>query len=356
MTYLRIRTLTKRFGGVTALAGIDLDIEARSRTAIVGPSGSGKTTLLRLIAGFDRPDSGSITLDGDTMVKGGTSMPAHKRGIGVIAQDGALFPHLSVGENIGFGLGRNATDRRQRIEALAATVGLDAAMLERQPDQISGGQQQRVAIARALAREPRLILLDEPFSALDTSLRGAMRKAVGDILDRAGVTSILVTHDQAEALSFADQVAVVNNGVLEQTGSPRELYFRPGNRMVAEFLGASIILPARFGAGTATSVLGQLRLLKGDDQAASHIMIRPEQVAMTCDRPSDSEGCAAQVTAIEFAGSQCLVTLELMPDSDEAMQLLPDRRNIVLHCSAYDLPDQQEQVWLSVVGAVHAIR
>lgn len=355
MTHLRIRGLTKRFGDVTALGGVDLDVGRQSRTAIVGPSGSGKTTLLRLIAGFDTPDSGSIALGGEAIADGATVLPAHKRGIGVIAQDGALFPHLSVGNNIGFGLDRSEADRQGRIERLAETVGLPKSMLERRPDQISGGQQQRVAIARALAREPRLMLLDEPFSALDTGLRGAMRKAVGDILEAAGVASILVTHDQAEALSFADQVAVMNNGLLEQVGPPRELYFRPKSMMVAEFLGESIILPARFAGETAACIFGRLGIFPEDGSSASHVMIRPEQIVMTRGNGDAASGCAAEVTGIEFAGAQCLVSLELRPSQDSPLTLMPKRAQIVLHGSAYDLPEPGERVHLAIRGHAHAM-
>ncbi|MGV3552297.1 ABC transporter ATP-binding protein [Rhizobium sp.] len=356
MTHLRIRGLAKRFGEVTALGGVDLDVGEKSRTAIVGPSGSGKTTLLRLIAGFDRPDAGSITIGGETIADGATMLPAHKRGIGVIAQDGALFPHLDVGDNIGFGIDRDASDRQAHIEQLADTVGLPKSMLRRRPDQISGGQQQRVAIARALARKPRLMLLDEPFSALDTSLRGAMRKAVGDILDAAGVTSILVTHDQAEALSFADQVAVMNNGTLEQAGAPRDLYFRPKSAMVAEFLGECIILPARLENGFANCIFGRLDVFEEDNQPASQLMIRPEQIDMRRNGPGGSEGCAAEVTGIEFAGPQCLVMLELKPGPDAPLVLMPKRAQIVLHGSAYALPEPGENVWLTVKGRVHPLR
>ena len=355
MTHLKIRELAKRFGDVTALGGIDLDVGEGSRTAVVGPSGSGKTTLLRLIAGFDTPDAGSITLGDEAIVDGATVLPAHKRGIGVIAQDGALFPHLSVGDNIGFGLDRSEADRQGRIEQLAETVGLSNSMLDRRPDQISGGQQQRVAIARALAREPRLMLLDEPFSALDTGLRGAMRKAVSDILDSAGVASILVTHDQAEALSFADQVAVMNNGLLEQVGSPRDLYFRPQSIMVAEFLGESIILPARFEAGTASCIFGRLGVFAENCSGASHVMIRPEQIEMRRGEAADADGCNAVVTGIEFAGAQCLVMLELKPAIDGSLVLMPRRGQIALHGSAYDLPEPGESVRLAVKGQVHPL-
>ncbi len=212
---------------MTALDGIDLGVAAGSRTAIVGPSGCGKTTLLRIIAGFEAPDSGRVALGGRVLSEGPDAMPAHHRGIGFVVQDGALFPHLSVAANVGFGLNRNEPRRAERIAELMDMVELDAALLPRKPDELSGGQQQRVALARALARKPQLMLLDEPFSALDTGLRDTTRKSVARLLSGAGITTILVTHDQPEALSFADQVAVMREGRLPQVGTPRALYLRP---------------------------------------------------------------------------------------------------------------------------------
>jgi iron(III) transport system ATP-binding protein len=192
------------------------------------------------------------------------------------------------------------------------------------------------------------MLLDEPFSALDTGLRGVMRKAVGDILDNAGVTTILVTHDQSEALSFADQVAVMDGGSLAQVGTPRELYFQPKNRMVAEFLGESIVLPARFEQGTAICSFGRLTPFQPHG-ASTHVMIRPEQVAMSRNQADVLNACEATVTGVEFAGSQCLVMLTLAAQSGETPM------QIVLHASGYDLPEQGESVWLSVKGHVHAM-
>jgi len=353
--FLQLKGLVKRFGAVTALDGVDLEVAAGSRTAIVGPSGSGKTTLLRLIAGFDAPDRGTILLGGEVMARDSQAKPAHLRGIGVIAQDGALFPHLSVGDNIGFAVPRDAPDRATIIDALAETVGLNRAMLKRRPDELSGGQQQRVAIARALARKPKLMLLDEPFSALDTGLRSTMRKAVGEMLDRAGVATVLVTHDQSEALSFADQVAVMNNGVIAQAGAPRDLYFRPADRMVAEFLGEAIILPARFDHGAAHCALGRLEVHADHRGAASHVMLRPEQITVTRNASGDtSDAVLATVSATEFAGAQCLMTLGLVrpaagPESTQAT--LPP---LILHASAYRLPEIGETVALAVSSPVHA--
>jgi iron(III) transport system ATP-binding protein len=355
VTFLQLKGLVKRFGAVTALDGVSLNAAAGSRSAIVGPSGSGKTTLLRLIAGFDTPDAGSILLNGENLAAGKQTKPAHLRGIGVIAQDGALFPHLSVGDNIGFAIPKDEKNRAALIASLAETVGLSQAMLKRRPDELSGGQQQRVAIARALARKPKLMLLDEPFSALDTGLRGVMRNAVGKILDDAGVTTVLVTHDQAEALSFADQVAVMNNGLITQVGAPRELYFRPRNRMVADFLGEAIILPARIDSGIAFSALGKLAVHQDHLGAASHVMIRPEQIAVTRNAGSDRNGAIlAKVSGTEFAGAQCLIMLDLVRPAPGFDGNGGEPPRLVLHASAFDLPDNGETVALAVSGSVHA--
>src|SRR5262249_1277687 len=245
MNLLELQGIRPRYGEVTALDHLNLSVPAGSRAAVVGPSGSGKTTLLRIIAGFDAPDAGKVVLDGQVLTEGAKAVPAHRRGIGYVAQDGALFPHLSIADNIGFGLSRRDPARDTRIAALIQMVELDPAMLRRRPDELSGGQQQRVALARALAREPRLMLLDEPFSALDTRLRASARKAVARVLSAARMTTILVTHDQSEALSFADQIAVLREGRLLQVGTPRELYLRPKDAMIAEFMGDAIVLPAR---------------------------------------------------------------------------------------------------------------
>src|SRR5215470_12070116 len=244
MMLLEVQGISRRYGQVTALDRVDLGVPADSRTALVGPSGSGKTTLLRIIAGFDAADAGRVVLGGEVLTDGARAVPAHRRGIGYVAQDGALFPHLSIAENIGFGLPRRHPGRDARIAELARMVELDPVTLRRRPDELSGGQQQRVALARALACQPRLMLLDEPFSALDTGLRATTRKAVARVLGTARITTVLVTHDQNEALSFADQVAVLSNGRLLQVGTPRELYLRPQNPTVAEFMGDAIVLPA----------------------------------------------------------------------------------------------------------------
>ena len=319
VSLLDIRAVYKSYGSVTALDGVDLGVSAGSRTAIVGPSGSGKTTLLRIIAGFEAPDAGKVLLDGQLLADGPDAVPAHQRGIGYVPQDGALFPHLSVADNIGFGLARRALQRDRRICELMDMVALDPALSSRRPHELSGGQQQRVALARALAQRPRLMLLDEPFSALDTGLRAATRKAVAQLLSVAGITTILVTHDQAEALSFADQVAVMRDGRLAQVGRPRDLYLRPADPATATFLGDAVVLPARLEGGLADCALG--RITVGDRQrtGAVLIMLRPEQLQLeeipaAGPAAASGNGCLGRVLEADFCGPVCELTVRLSGD------------------------------------------
>lgn len=289
-THLDIAGVTKNFAPQTVLRGINLSVSKGGTTAIVGPSGSGKTTLLRLIAGFEHPTSGTISLNGTLVAGNGVRVPAHKRHVGYVAQDGALFPHLTVGQNISFGLDVGKLDAgrrgvRARVEELLAMVSLDASMAKRRPHQLSGGQQQRVALARALAREPELMLLDEPFSALDAGLRVATRRAVAKVLNEAGVTTILVTHDQAEALSFADQVAIMRDGTLAQIGNPFVVYTRPADRATAEFLGEAVILDAWMEGSLATCSLGGIPVRRPPAQGKVQLMLRPEQIRIAPDGP-----------------------------------------------------------------------
>ncbi len=203
MKHLELTSVSKSFGATRAVDGVSLELGDGKRLAVVGPSGCGKTTLLRLIAGFEFPDAGTISLNGEMIAR----VPAFRRGIGYLPQEGSLFPHLTVENNIGFGLGAKGRERAKRIRELMDLVSLDAVMLKRWPHELSGGQQQRVALARALARSPRLMLLDEPFSALDANLRATTRAAITAVLQEAGSATILVTHDRAEALSFPDALA-----------------------------------------------------------------------------------------------------------------------------------------------------
>jgi iron(III) transport system ATP-binding protein len=347
MSFLSIRAITKRYGPVTALDSVNLDVEAGSRTAIVGPSGSGKTTLLRLIAGFEAPDAGQVILDGEVLAEVGFMVPAHRRGIGIVSQDGALFPHLSVADNIGFGIERGAPDREQRIAKLVDMVELDRAMLARRPHQLSGGQQQRVALARALARKPRLMLLDEPFSALDTGLRETMRKVVSRVLRNAGITTILVTHDQAEALSFADQVAVLREGRLIQAGSPRLLYLSPCDRETAAFLGDVILLSADLGDGFADCALGRIAAETHGRRGQAEIMLRPEQLRLTVigqEARATSADCLGKIADVEFGGAICTVTLAIAGTHDAPL---------TVKTSSADLPEVGGMVRVAVLGKAH---
>ena len=312
VTFLRTTNLVKGFGNKPVLKGVNLAIAEGGTTAIVGPSGSGKTTLLRLIAGFENPDSGSIELSGQT-VAGDAWVPAHKREIGYVAQDGALFPHLSVAQNIAFGLERASVGRgraavAKRVAELLEMVSLETSMGARRPHEISGGQQQRVALARALARKPKLMLLDEPFSALDAGLRVATRKAVADVLHEAAVTTILVTHDQGEALSFADQVAVMRGGTLAQTGSPFSVYTRPADRDTAEFLGDAVMLDAHLQGSLATCSLGWIPVRHATTQGNVRLMLRPEQIRITADGP-----IRGTVVDTVFFGPETTVRIRLSP-------------------------------------------
>jgi iron(III) transport system ATP-binding protein len=325
MTTLDLHAVHKTYGAVRALAGIDLQVPQGSRTAIVGPSGSGKTSLLRIIAGFEAPDVGQVRLGEQLLADGPSMVPAHKRGIGYVPQDGALFPHLSIADNVGFGLPRDLPQRAQRIAELMDMVSLDVAMLQRRPHELSGGQQQRVALARALALRPRLMLLDEPFSALDTGLRAATRKAVAQLLQSAGITTILVTHDQAEALSFADQVAVMRDGRLAQVGLPRDLYLRPVDAATANFLGEAVVLPAQLSAGWADCALGRIAIHDTQRVGAAQIMLRPEQLQLTevpAGEGSDAGHCLGVVLEADFCGPVCELAVRLLSDLDSAPLLV----------------------------------
>ncbi len=343
MTFLHVNGLRKQFGNVAALDGVGLTVTAGSRTAIVGPSGCGKTTLLRMIAGFDVPDSGSIAVDGVLLADALTQVPAHRRGIGLVAQDGSLFPHLTVSDNIGFGLEKKFDGREKLIGELLDMVGLERSMLARKPDQLSGGQQQRVALARALARKPRLMLLDEPFSALDTGLRAQTRRAVTEVLAAAGITTILVTHDQAEALAFADQVAVMRSGQFAQVGSPREIYARPVDAATARFLGDAIVLSADIRNGFAECALGHVAADGGLRTGRAEIMVRPEQIEVL-PYDADSDGVTGIASQIDFCGPSYDVTITTDGPRPFLMRLSLSSRSVL---------GEGDRVMLRVAGAAH---
>lgn len=282
MSAVEVVQVTKRYGDVLALDRVGLALDQGQLLAVLGPSGCGKTTLLRCIAGFEQIEHGRITLGGRVVALPGVHLPAHRRQVAVVPQDGALFPHLSVSDNVGFGLGRGA-GRRGRVSACLEMVGL-AGLGDRMPHQLSGGQQQRVAVARALAPRPPLVLLDEPFSALDASLRADLRRDVRTALREDGATALLVTHDQGEALSVADRVAVMRDGRILQVGSPAEVYRRPVDAWVARFVGDAMLLPVVAGSdgGSPTCALGPVHVSAGPSGWSERavVLVRPEQVRM----------------------------------------------------------------------------
>jgi iron(III) transport system ATP-binding protein len=336
---LQIRALTKAFDH-QVLDGLDPDIAEGGITAVVGPSGCGKTTLLRIIAGFETPDAGTVSIAGREVAGPQGCVAPHHRAVGYVAQDGALFPHLTVGQNVAYGLKGGLRDRavRERVATLLEMVSLDEHLMSRRPSELSGGQQQRVALARALARKPAVMLLDEPFSSLDTGLRATTRKAVAHTLSEAGVTTLLVTHDQEEALSVADQVAVMRAGRFTQVGSPRELYLNPADRFTAEFLGDCVFLPGTVRNGVGECVLGTVAA-EGYSDGQVTILLRPEQLYAT--EPSDAMAAAmGTVVATEFLGPDVLLTIEPTGDAD----LLTVRQH------SFGCPELHAKVNLDIVG------
>ncbi|SFL10823.1 ABC transporter ATP-binding protein [Geodermatophilus ruber] len=337
MSSLTVTGVTKSYGATPVLTGVDLHVPGGGFTALLGPSGCGKTTLLRLIAGFDDPDTGTVDVGGRLVAGPGRSVAARRRRIGFVPQEGGLFPHLPVAGNVAFGLPRRQRRDRGRVAELLALVGLDPALADRSPHQLSGGQQQRVALARALAPEPSLVLLDEPFSSLDASLREETRQAVVDALRASGATAVLVTHDQAEALSMADEVAVLRRGRLVQLADPRTLYRSPRDLDVASFVGESVVLDAEVRAGQAHTALGALALERPCPDGPARVLLRPEQLRLA---PVEGGVPVARVRSVDFFGHDARVRLEL-PSG--------------LACSArlegWDLPVAGEDVSVRVVGA-----
>ena len=289
---IELDRVTKRFGGVAAVTDASLSVTRGELLAVLGPSGCGKTTMLRLIAGFEAPDSGSVLVDG-RVVGGGGWVPPERRQVGMVFQDYALFPHMSVADNVGYGLPKKA--RAARVGEVLELVGLGG-LEERRPHELSGGQQQRVALARALAPEPSTVLLDEPWSNIDPLLRGAMRDDIARILRQAGVTVVLVTHDQEEAFSLADRIALMDAGRIVQVGTPEDMYYRPASRRVAEFVGATNFVAAG-------SRIGNRVVEKG---AAGEVLVRPELVGLRID-----ERGGGTVVGREFRGHDVFYRIDL---------------------------------------------
>ena len=311
---LSVNDLTKRLPatGPPVVSALTFSVREGEIFALLGPSGCGKTTTLRLIAGFERPNAGAIRIGGQCMADATTHVAPEKRGVGVVFQDFALFPHLNVAENVGFGLlSLSRADRKRRIEETIRLVGL-AGFEERKPHELSGGQQQRVAIARTLAPKPDLILLDEPFSNLDALLRQTTRQEIRDVLKEAGTTTVMVTHDQEEALSFADRVGVMRNGRIEQIGTPEEVYYRPRTLFIAQFLGRTNLLLSDADGMEADTPVGRVALNR-KAQGPVLLSLRPEHLTLKEATPGGT--CAGSVLARAFKGHD--ITFTVLLDGSE---------------------------------------
>jgi iron(III) transport system ATP-binding protein len=347
MSELVLTDVGKAFGGPPVLDGVNLTVPAGSLTAVLGPSGCGKTTLLRLVAGFDDPDTGTIILGGRTVAGLGRPVRPQQRRVGYVAQEGALFPHLDVAANITFGLPRDQRRRGARATELMALVGLEPELAGRLPSELSGGQQQRVALARALGPRPELVLLDVPFSALDAGLRGQTRVAVAAALRAAGATAVLVTHDQDEALSMADQLAVLRDGVVAQVGTPQAVYHAPVDEFTATFVGDAMLLRCTVtGRRACTDVLGVLDLAGPARDGAALAVVRPEHLEMLTD-PVDREpaGVDARVGWVDFYGHDAVVHLVLV-GSDTPLRV---------RARSAELPSPGDHVRVRVDAAVACI-
>jgi iron(III) transport system ATP-binding protein len=286
---LALSGISKSFGSQVVLEGLSLEVANGEFVAVLGSSGSGKTTLLRLIAGFDDPDTGEISIAGKTVAAKNVFVPAEARKVGYVPQDAALFPHLSVAENIAFGLrGLSKVARTDRVRQLLKLVSMEEFETQSSTS-LSGGQKHRIALARALAPEPELVLLDEPFAALDAELRSRIRDEIKDVLDKVSSTTILVTHDQEEALSIADRVALLRDGNFAQIGNPREIYSEPVDLGVATFLGDSVIVDGVVHLDKVNTSLGQLTLLNSAKEGSTgKVAIRPENFYLQPDLKGDS--------------------------------------------------------------------
>jgi iron(III) transport system ATP-binding protein len=308
-TALRVVGARKAFGPVVAVDRVDLELRLGEMLAVLGPSGCGKTTLLRLIAGFERPDAGSIELAGRRVASPEAAVPPERRRVGMVFQDFALFPHLSVRDNVAYGL-RGDPERRLRADELLELVGL-AGAAEQRPHELSGGMQQRVALARALAPRPSVVLLDEPFGSLDLALRTQLRGEVREILRRASASAIFVTHDQDEALTLADRLAVMVRGRIEQLDRPEIIYGEPASPFVATFVGVANLVPAHCQAGVGRTSVGSVRLVGPGREANGHalVVIRPEHLHLDEVPDSPADGVAWRVIGRRFTGSEILLEL-----------------------------------------------
>ena len=345
MTDVDVRGLRAGYSGVDVLTGVDLTIPSGALAAVLGESGSGKTTLLRVLAGFLRPTAGSVWF-GDREVAGpGINIPPEKRYVGIVPQEGALFPHLDVRGNVGFGLPRGASSQ-QRVDEVLELVGLSN-LGDARPQELSGGQQQRVALARALAPRPEVVLLDEPFTALDAGLRTRLRSDVRDVLRQVGATAILVTHDQEEALSMADLVAVMRDGRLVQTGTPAEIYSAPADLSVARFIGDVVEVPVveELSEDRVRCILGDVAIQQtmgesGEGEPGPDVVVlRPEQLQLV-SVTDDAGGAVGRVESSRFHGHDAMVTV-----------LLAEGTPVEVRVSGSRPPEIGEAVQLVVSGS-----
>ena len=321
---LEVENLRHAYGEQEVVRGLSFSVAHGAIGCLLGPSGCGKTTVLRCIAGFEGIREGEIRLAGRTVSGAGVMVPPEKRRIGMVFQDYALFPHLAVAGNIAFGLhALPPAERSARVRELAQLVGLSG-VLDKYPHEISGGQQQRVALARALAPRPELLLLDEPFSNLDVDLRERLSLEVREIIKASGATAVLVTHDQQEAFSMADEIGILHEGRIQQWDSPYNLYHRPANRFVADFVGQGVFLPAKALNGRQLQI--ELGVLQGDSQGLENleVLLRPDDVVH-----DDAAPTQAEVVHKAFRGAEILYTLRLA-SGQKVLALVPSHHNHAL--------------------------
>ena len=325
MTSVQVESVTAGYGGDPVLVDLNLAVASGELVAVLGSSGSGKTTLLRVLAGFIRPSAGSVIFGTRTVFGPHAWVAPEDRHLGIVPQEGALFPHLDVRRNVGFGLDRSSESSR-RINEVLEMVGMQD-LAQARPQELSGGQQQRVALARALAPRPDLLLLDEPFSALDASMRVSLRAEVRDLLKTLGTTAIMVTHDQEEALSIADKVAVMRDGRLVQMDSPAQLYLYPTDIAVARFVGDAVELPAVWnGTDTVDTPLGPVAI-RGSSSAGTGAVIavlRPEQLVVADPRAIDDVnlgGGVGVVNSVSYHGHNSLLQVRLDSGLDIAVRV-----------------------------------
>jgi|TARA_B110000263_G_scaffold82511_1_gene72226 putative spermidine/putrescine transport system ATP-binding protein len=321
---ITIRGLTKTYGPVFALDHVDLDVRSGEFLTLLGPSGSGKTTLLMVLAGFTRPDHGSALFGDDEMIR----MQPHKREVGMVFQNYALFPHMTVAGNIGFPLKlRNVNKEalRQRVDSALETVQLEG-FGGRQIDQLSGGQMQRVALARAIVFEPRILLMDEPLSALDKKLREHMQIELRHLHEKLGMTTVYVTHDQREALTMSDRIAVINEGKLMQLDSPRRIYDQPANPFVANFIGESTLLPVEHSDGHVSYAGTPINISGSESKDGRLLMLRPERlVLLKPGKEADYNIFHGIVKDVVYQGESFLLYVTLMDGANVAVRSVSQR-------------------------------